>query len=156
MPRSTDDLTPSRRVRIRAGDVRRLYVLQHPWAMSSETTAAVAGVVLLLFPALMDDTTLGVAFPDAIEVAWLLAFAGGGLLALAGVMFLSSSLEVGGLVLLAVAYAVWAIAFPVVRGSGGLLACMLLTGMASGAGLRALLILTRPEIQPWKQRDSQL
>lgn len=144
----------SRRVRVRASDVRRLYVLQHPFVMSSEAAAFLATVLLLARPDILHASSIGIAFPDAIAYGWLLTLGAGGACAIAGVVVLSSKLEAAGLVLLAVAYAVYALAFPGVRGTGGYLAACILGGMAFGAGGRALLIVTRPEVQPWRQRHT--
>jgi hypothetical protein len=131
---------------IREPDWRRLYLLQHPLAVTMALSSVIGSLALALDPALLDRTTLGSALPDAYKFLWLAFYGIGGAISLAGYVFLVSRLEAPGLVLQATCYAVYAVS------NATALGLTITGGLAVGMGARALIILTRPEVRPWESR----
>lgn len=148
--RITDRRHPS--AGVRTTDWRKLYILQHPLAVTLAAGAALAAAALAVMPGLLADTAIGAALPARLEYVWIAAWGGGGALSLAGYWRLAARFEVPGLVLQASAYGVYVLALADQRPASGLIGLVLAGLLAGGMAGRALVILTRPEVMPWDQR----
>lgn len=137
---------------VRVQDWRRLYILQHPLAVTVALGGTIAAAYFAVMPGVFNQTAIGQAYPLSVEIGWLLAYGIGGALSLSGYWTLRSHFEAPGLVLQSTAYAAYAIALLTQRPSSGAIGVVMASLLAGGLGARALVILTRPEVMPWDQR----
>lgn len=139
-------IAPTATGEIREPDWRRLYVLQHPLAVTMAVAAVVGSVVCLAFPGLFEQSTVTRSLPGHLAHAWIALYGAGGVLALLGYWRLSSRFEVPGLILQSTCYLTYALA------GAPIIAVVVTLALAIGMGTRAFVIFTRPEVQPWTSR----
>jgi hypothetical protein len=143
---------------IRAGDWRRLYVLQHPFLVTVSLALALTGAMLLASPPLFDNTVIARALPSGLEYPWDTMLVLGGGSVLWGVWRLDARLEIVGLILQATALGVWAFVFTVETMAGrqivSVLPVSLAGSVALGMSIRAFMLAAEPEVRAWNRRSS--
>lgn len=136
----------------RPSDWRRIYLLQHPLAVTLAIGAVVIAFTMLTHPALLAETTLAGALPEGLEYAWIALFGIGGALCLAGYWRLSGRLEISGLIAQASCYFAYVLVIVDQRGESGAILLCVTAFLALGMTARAVVIITQPEVRPWARR----
>lgn len=140
---------------IRDSDWRRIYLLQHPLALTVATVLLLTGLLLLLSPPLFRHSVVATALPAGLEYPWDLTLIVGGTLMLAGFWKLNANFEAAGAIMLSSALFVWD--FVYVAGETGtpvsLMPAALAAAVAIGFSFRALVVVSAPEAKPWSRRS---
>lgn len=139
---------------VRVEDWRRLYILQHPLAVTLAIGSTIAASVLAAMPQTFAETAVSEAYPPGVRYAWLAVYGIGGFIASVGYWRLAARYEVPGLILQSTAYGTYVLALATQRPAAGLIGLVMASLLCGGMFGRAIVLLTRPEAHPWEQRRS--
>lgn len=133
---------------IRPSDLRRHYLLSHPFVFAVALVSSLGAFASLAAPDLFDNSGAVADFlPSQIEHLWLAWNFAGGMLLAAGMWHLSPRLEAAGLSLMAGAAFVNVLALTDVRGFGAVLYGGYSLAVLLGASTRAGILLRRKRVQ---------
>lgn len=85
---------------LRISDVRRAYLLSHPFAFSLSVLTTLLGLLFVLSPATLNATAIGGRIPGQLDEGWALMFVLAGCLMIYGMWNLTPSFEVAGCILM--------------------------------------------------------
>lgn len=140
---------------VRVRDQRRYYLLGHPLLFSVASAALVGGIFLLCYPDGLAASSIGLAAPGRLEIAWAGCYAIGGAMVICGMLRLQPTVEASGLCLLAGAYAGYSAAIFYSRGFGpGASGATVFAGLCIGCVVRAWLLMFDQGDRPWHRRSS--
>lgn len=145
-------LTAQHLMDIRDSDWRRLYLLQHPLAITVAAVLEATGVLLLFSPPLFAHSVVAQSLPSGLEYPWDLTLILGGSLMLTGFWRLNVRIEAAGAIMLCSALLVWVLVYVSADAGVSIISVALALAVASGLASRALIVLTAPEPSPWSRR----
>lgn len=139
--------------RMREGDERRRYLLEHPALLVIALCAALGGFAYLVVPEVLAQSSLGMVLPGSVERFWSITYGLGGGLVVYGMARMDARFEQLGLLLLAASYATYGYVIFQNRGvAAGVVAASVFLGLSLGCAARWYLLRYEPEVAPWRRR----